>query len=118
MLYNVAHFALPRPRRGRPASLRSGTTDGGWYLNRDWRHASAALLLRLLAFAATLQFVTASAWALVGTVALQARAAHFPSWLDWYPAWSVSGRVWVALVAVAAVDRAHVADQRAHRQPL
>ena len=101
MLYNVAHFALPRPvPAGKPAV---GTTDGGWYLRRDWRHASATLLLRLLAFAATLQFVTALVWALVGIVALQARAAHFPSWLSWYAAWSVSGRVWVALAAVAAM---------------
>lgn len=101
MLYNVAHFALPRPVPARKPAV--GTTDGGWYLRRDWRHASATLLLRLLAFAATLQFVTALVWALVGIVALQARAAHFPSWLSWYPAWSVSGRVWVALAAVAAM---------------
>lgn len=72
-------------------------------LNRDAWHAVAAALLRLLAFSATLQFTSAIVAILVSSAALQAPAAHLPSWLDWYRGWPAGGRVALALVFVALV---------------
>jgi hypothetical protein len=94
MLYNVAHFALPPPKK---YQIDAGT------LSRDRWHAWAAALLRLLAFAATVQFVTVIVSTLVSTVALQAGTAHFPSWLSWYPHWPAGERVRLALAGVAVV---------------
>ncbi len=126
MLYNVAHFALPpqrahrllrvRPRAAAPARgdmatdgdvAADGSGPGGrapaLLLGRDAGHAVAAALLRLLAFAATLQFTTAIVAILVSSAALQAPNAHLPSWLAWYTGWRAGGRVALALGAVALV---------------
>jgi hypothetical protein len=131
MLYNVAHFALPRPREyqvetlGQPtADLRPGEASshaarGGapdhaaahhgpgdhpaQMLSRDPWHARAQAVLRLLAFSATVQFMSAIVAILVSTTAYQAADAHFPSWLSWYQSWPTGGRVALAMGGVAAV---------------
>ena len=97
MFYNLAHFALPAQKEYR----QEGTAESR--LSRDRRHALAAVLLRLLAFSATVQFTTAIVSALTGTVALQASRAHFPAWLRWYAAWTPAERVRLSLFAIAAV---------------
>ena len=112
MLYNLAHFALPAARD----DPRDGEESGG--LLRDRWHAGAAVLLRLLALAASVQFIAAVVAAFVGTVALQARHAHFPAWLAWYAQWTAAERIRVALGAVAIVLRRPVVDQHAYGQPL
>jgi len=118
MLYNVAHFALPPPNGYTAESVRGAATDSGatvaaddrepaavpaQVLSRDGWHAFAQTVLRLLAFSATLQFTAAVVSILVSSVGLQARNAHFPSWLSWYPQWSAGDRVALAMVGVAAV---------------
>lgn len=101
MLYNVAHFMLPAAER-RAVETADGT--GGTYerLTRDKPHAVTQTLLRVLALTATLQLILAAVAVLVGTVAVQAPNAGFPSWLDWYPGWSPDWRVRVAALGVAA----------------
>jgi hypothetical protein len=132
MLYNVAHFALPPAARyeiqptQRPATsagipgeaepARDAEPAGGAeppaaadagrpaeLLSRDWWHGRAQVVLRLLAFAATLQFMTAIVALLVSTIAVQATSAHFPSWLSWYPQLPAGDRVTLAMAGVAAV---------------
>ena len=97
MFYNLAYFALPAQKR----SQEDARPDGR--LSRDWGHACAVVLLRLLGFSATVQFIAATVSALIGTVALQAGQAHFPAWLNWYTTWTPGERIRVALLAVAAV---------------
>jgi hypothetical protein len=104
MLYNVAHFALPPQPTYDPQYLVGGAgADRPAMLHRDRPHAWAQGVLRVLAFSGTLQFTAAVVTILVSTVALQARSAHFPSWLSWYPQWSARDRVSLALIGVAAV---------------
>jgi uncharacterized membrane protein len=66
---------------------------------------AAGLLLRLLALAATVQFVSAAVVVVVSTVAWQAagQAGMLPGWLGWYGAWTAGWRVALALAAVAAL---------------
>jgi hypothetical protein len=81
MLYNLAFFALP-PAGPDGARLDH---DGVGYLHRDRGHAIAAAVLRLLALAATVQFVGAAVALTVSTVAWQAagRAGLLPGWMGW-----------------------------------
>jgi len=100
MIYNLAHFMLPEEpepeseREPDPESLRPG-----------WRYQLARGVLRLLALAATLQFVTAAATVTVSTVAWQA-AGHpgvLPQWMGWYAHLPAGWRVAIALLSVGAV---------------
>ena len=98
MLYNLAHFMLPpapQPSGGVPAKeARPGRG-----------HRVARAVLRLLALAATVQFVTAAATVTVSTVAWQA-AGHpgsLPAWMGWYTHLSPGWRVAIALLSVGAV---------------
>jgi hypothetical protein len=98
MIYNLAHFMLPAEPDPEPApdpeSLRPG-----------WRIQVARGVLRLLALAATLQFVTAVATVTVSTVAWQA-AGHpgvLPQWMNWYADLLPGWRVAIALLSVGAV---------------
>jgi hypothetical protein len=103
MMYNVAYFMLP------PAATAGDQSEMAEqpvpHLLRDRGHRIAGVLLRLLALAATVQFVSAAASVLVSTVAWQAagRAGAFPSWMGWYGAWTAGWRVALALAAVAVV---------------
>ena len=63
MMYNVAYFMLP------PTKPAIGAGPGR-HLRRDRGHWIAHALLRLLAMAATVQFVTAAATVTMSTVAL------------------------------------------------
>lgn len=106
MLYNVAHFTLPTslhreqepapatavPDRGRPRRL-----------SRDLRHALAAVLLRLLAATASVQFTLALVVVLLNGMAWQAPRAVLPRWLAWLPSLSINARVGLALVVIALV---------------
>ncbi len=120
MMYNLAHFMLPaEPGPGSdglagPAEAASGPAVNpeppapGPVASRarpDRGHRAADALLRLLALAATVQFVTAIATVTVSTVGWQA-AGHpgaLPAWMSWYtdrvPGW----RVAIALLSVGAV---------------
>jgi hypothetical protein len=102
MLYNVAHFALP-PQQAYDIEPGGRAGSGTERFSRDRWHASAAALLRLLAFSATLQFTTAVVSILVSSAALQAPNAHFPSWLSWYAHWATGYRVGLAMAGVAVV---------------
>jgi hypothetical protein len=98
MLYNVAHFMLPaapQPAGGVPAHEA----------RPDWGHRVARAVLRLLALAATVQFVTAVATVTVSTVAWQAagRPGPLPAWMGWYSHLSPGWRVAIALLSVGAV---------------
>ena len=103
MLYNIAHFAMPPAASARetpPAAQgpvpHMATTRG---------HRLASGLLRLLALAATVQFVTGAAVVLISTVAWQAagRAGMLPNWMGWYGRWTAGWRVALAMMAVGAV---------------
>ena len=103
MMYNVAYFMLPpAATAGDPAAMADQPVP---HLRRDRGHWIAGLLLRLLALAATVQFVSAAASVVLSTVAWQAagRAAALPGWMGWYGAWTAGWRVALALVAAAAV---------------
>ena len=104
MMYNVAYFMLP------PAAVPAGATaevvaEPAPHLSRGMGHRIAGGLLRMLALAATVQFVTAVMAVTVSTVAWQAagRAGMLPSWIGWYGAWTAGWRIALALVAVAVV---------------
>ena len=106
MLYNVAHFMLPAAdkREAEPSEAKEPTVDMNLKrLSRDRPHAVTQTLLRVLALAATLQLILAAVAVLVGTVAVQAANARFPSWLDWYQRWTPDWRVRAAAVGVGAV---------------
>ena len=120
MMYNLAHFMLPAESGpgsdglAGPAEAASGPAVNpeppapGPVASRarpDRGHRAADALLRLLALAATVQFVTAIATVTVSTVGWQA-AGHpgaLPAWMSWYtdrvPGW----RVAIALLSVGAV---------------
>jgi hypothetical protein len=98
MLYNVAHFALP-PAEQHDVETIGQTTKR---LSRDRQHAFAQVLLRILAFTATLQLTVAVVSIFVNTVALQARRGHFPTWMTWYPKLTTGLRIDLAVLVVAA----------------
>ncbi|HEY1626565.1 MAG TPA: hypothetical protein VGG16_22495 [Streptosporangiaceae bacterium] len=99
MMYNLAYFMLP--------PTQAAIADGpGQHLHRDRGHAIAHVLLRLLAMAATIQFVTAVVTVAMSTVAWQAAGetnSLLPSWMGWYGRWTVGWRVALAMASVAAI---------------
>jgi hypothetical protein len=100
MMYNVAYFMLP------PAVAVEHVVGGPVpHLGRSRGHWAAGLVLRLLALAATVQFVSAATSVLVSTVAWQAagRPGILPSWMGWYRRWTAGWRVALALAAAATV---------------
>jgi hypothetical protein len=121
MLYNLAHFMLPpepRPGGGRngpapvpqqpnPAPATGGRGPGvsPGPARPDRGHLIARAVLRLLALAATVQFVTAAATVTVSTVAWQAvgHPGALPAWMGWYTQLSPGWRVAIALLSVGAV---------------
>src|SRR5215813_6726625 len=106
MIYNLAHFMLPaepdkEPKQPLPETERKREAE----LEPGWRLQLARGVLRLLALAATLQFVTAAATVTVSTVAWQA-AGHpgvLPQWMSWYAHLAPGWRVAIALLSVGAV---------------
>jgi ketosteroid isomerase-like protein len=103
MFYNVAHFALPPARSAEDPPLSpSGPIP---HLATTPGHRLASGLLRLLALAATVQFVTGAAVVMVSTVAWQAagRAGMLPNWMGWYGRWTTGWRVALAMAAVAGI---------------
>src|SRR5258708_33518251 len=78
MFYNVGHFALPPAGSAGDAPL--STSGPVPYLATTRGHRLASGLLRLLALAATVQFVSRAAAVMVSTVAWQAagRAGPLP----------------------------------------
>ncbi len=120
MMYNVAYFMLPPQAAGagsgtedKPvphphlAGIDPGMEDAPVPLPpRDRRHWIAQVALRLLALAATVQFVSAAATVLLSTVAWQAARLPgllLPSWMGWYAAWTAGWRVALAVAAVALI---------------
>lgn len=88
MLYNVAFFMLP-----------SGQAKAGL-------HRWARRMMRLLALAATAQFVNAAAIVLVSTIGWQnapARSGKPGWWIGWYTRLAVGPRVGVALAVVGII---------------
>jgi hypothetical protein len=97
MIYNLAHFMLPAEQESEPPDSES--------LRPGWCLQAARGVLRLLALAATVQFVTAAVTVTVSTVAWQA-AGHpggLPQWMGWYAHLSPGWRVAIALLSVGAV---------------
>jgi hypothetical protein len=108
MMYNVAYFMLPPTKADSPATpeVDAVTPVPQQHLPRDRGHLVAHIVLRLLALAATIQFVTAAATVAMSTVAWQAAGltdSLLPSWMGWYGRWTAGWRVAVAAVAVTAV---------------
>src|SRR5215472_11760019 len=106
MIYNLAHFMLPaepekKPRPQEPESAPELESE----LKPTWRYQLARGVLRLLALAATLQFVTAVATVTVSTVAWQAagRTGVLPQWMGWYAHLPPGWRVAIALLSVGIV---------------
>ena len=103
MMYNVAYFMLPPEVAGADLGLGGAPVQ---HSPRDRRHWIAQVTLRLLALAATVQFVSAAASFLLSTVAWQAAGTPdllLPSWMGWYAGWTAGWRVALALAVVAAV---------------
>ena len=76
------------------------------HLPRDRGHGIAQVLLRLLALAATVLFVSSVASVLLSTVTWQAARTPdllLPSWMGWYAAWTAGWRVALALTAATAI---------------
>ncbi|GAB3268984.1 hypothetical protein [Kineosporia babensis] len=94
MLYNISYYMLPAgPAKGRARRLRSV-------------HALARVVIRLLALAATAQFVGSLVTLFLSTVAWQngiARLGVSWWWLSWYTEASTATRMSVATVAVAVI---------------
>jgi hypothetical protein len=101
MVYNAAHFMLPP---GAPGDMPV-VPDPVPHLRPGRGHRMADALLRLLALAATIQFVSSVTTVTVSTVALQAagRKGMLPSWMGWYGHWTVGWRVSWALISVGVV---------------
>jgi uncharacterized membrane protein len=103
MMYNVAYFMLPSTvAGGEPAVLDEPVP----HLRRDRGHQIAHALLRLLAMAATVQFVSAAATVTMSTVAWQAAGpTHLllPNWMGWYGAWTAGWRVALAMASVGLI---------------
>jgi hypothetical protein len=94
MLYNVAYFMLPVGAAGKGSAESGGT------------HRFARLVMRLLALAATAQFVNSVVIALVSTLGWQNginRSEHPWWWIRWYTREGTGGRVGIALAAVGLV---------------
>jgi hypothetical protein len=104
MFYNVAHFALPPAgsARGHAPPATAGPVP---HLATTPGHRLASGLLRLLALAATIQFVTGAAVVMISTVAWQAagRDGMLPTWMGWFGRWAAGWRVALALAAVAGI---------------
>jgi hypothetical protein len=103
MMYNVAYFMLPPTVAGSEPAVIQGPVP---HLRRDRGHQIAHALLRLLAMAATVQFVTAAATVAMSTVAWQAAGpVHLllPSWMGWYGAWTAGWRVALAMASVGLI---------------
>ena len=97
MMYNVAYFMLP-PTVAHGESMMVMEPEP--HLRRDQGHRIAHALLRLLAVAATIQFVSAAATVTMSTVAWQAAGpTHLllPNWMGWYGAWTAGWRIALAL---------------------
>jgi hypothetical protein len=103
MMYNVAYFMLPPTVAGQePMKVMEPEP----HLRRDRGHQIAHALLRLLALAATIQFVSAAATVTMSTVAWQAADRTnrlLPSWMGWYESWSAGWRVALALAFTGLV---------------
>jgi uncharacterized membrane protein len=103
MMYNVAYFMLPPTAAGsEPAVIQEPVP----HLRRDRGHQIAHALLRLLAMAATVQFVSAAAAVTMSTVAWQAAGpVHLllPNWMGWYGAWTAGWRVALAMASVGLI---------------
>ena len=98
MMYNVAYFMLPPTKPAVAGPKR--------HLRRDGGHWITHVLLRLLAMAATVQFVAGAATVTMSTVAWQAaglKHSLLPSWMGWYGRWTAGWRVALAMVAVGAI---------------
>ena len=103
MMYNVAYFMLPPTK---PAEAEPAVAEPERHLRRDRGHLISHVLLRLLAMAATVQFVAGAATVMMSTVAWQAaglKHSLLPSWMGWYGRWTEGWRVAVAMVAVGAI---------------
>ncbi|MFN2517428.1 MAG: hypothetical protein ABR604_00075 [Jatrophihabitantaceae bacterium] len=89
MIVNVAHWALPATRTKRA---------------RDWRNTVCRSLLRLLALAFTVAFVTTSITVLADLVAWQGpRSGALPTWLGSYAHLGAGPRLALALFAVLGI---------------
>ena len=103
MMYNVAYFMLPPTVAGsEPAVIQEPVP----HLRRDRSHQIAHALLRLLAMAATVQFMSAAAAVTMSTVAWQAAGpVHLllPNWMGWYGAWTAGWRVALAMASVGLI---------------
>jgi hypothetical protein len=104
MMYNVAYFMLP-PEVGPGGGPAPMVTEPVPHLRDGAPRRAAGLLLRLLALAATVQFVSAAVSVVVSTVAWQAagQPGMLPGWMGWYASWTAGWRVALALAAVALV---------------
>ena len=104
MLYNIAYFMLP-PAVGPGGGRAALATEPLPHPRHGTGQRVAGALLRLLALAATVQFVSAAASVLISTVAWQAagRAGMLPVWTGWYGTWTAGWRVALALATVTAV---------------
>ena len=103
MMYNVAYFMLPPTVAVGESRMIGGPEP---HLRRDRGHEIAHALLRLLAMAATIQFVSAAVTVTMSTVAWQAAGpTHLllPNWMGWYGAWTAGWRVALALASVGAI---------------
>jgi hypothetical protein len=103
LMYNVGYFMLPPAVAGsEPAVIREPVA----HLRRDRGHQIAHALLRLLAMAATVQFVSAVAAVTMSTVAWQAAGPVnllLPNWMRWYGAWTARWRVALAMASVGLI---------------
>jgi hypothetical protein len=103
MMYNVAYFMLPPTVAGSEPAVIQGPVP---HLRRDRGHQITHVLLRLLAMAATVQFVSAAATVTMSTVAWQAAGpVHLllPNWMGWYGAWTAGWRVALAMASVGLI---------------
>src|SRR5258708_28496266 len=101
MFYSVGYCALPPAGSAGDAPLsRSGPVP---HLATTRGHRLASGLLRLLALAATVQFVSGAAVVMVSTVAWQAagRAGMLPNWMGWYGRGAAGWRGTLAMMAGA-----------------
>ena len=103
MLYNVAHFALPPAAGHDVETFKRSAQSSAKRLSRDKPHAFGQILLRILAFTATLQLTGAAVSIFVNTFALQARRGHWPTWMMWYPKLTTGWRIGLAALMVAAI---------------
>ena len=101
MMYNVAYFMLPP---GAPDDMPVAREPVP-HVRPGRGHRMADALLRLLALAATVQFVSSVTTVTVSTVALQAasRDGMLPDWMGWYEQSTAGWRVAAALISVGAV---------------